>query len=211
MTVCVVVGLPMPLLPIHLLWINLVTDGLPALCLATDPIDADVMRRLPRLRSERLMNGSFLRTMLVTGFLTASVSLSAYVYGLKVGTVATARGAAFAVLVFAELLRAFGARSDSKNVWSMPLFANAKLLVVVAGSIGLQVWSQHNAVLGAFLRTPFMSFVDCAVLLALGAIPMAVLELLKLLSRRGASATPAARPVLPVAAVVDQVGVAPPT
>ena len=48
MTVCVVVGLPAPLLPIHLLWINLVTDGLPALCLATDPIDPDVMKRRPR-------------------------------------------------------------------------------------------------------------------------------------------------------------------
>ncbi len=48
MTVCVAIGLPSPLLPIHLLWINLVTDGLPALCLATDPIDPDVMNRRPR-------------------------------------------------------------------------------------------------------------------------------------------------------------------
>lgn len=133
------------------------------------------------------MNRAFLRTMLITGFLTASVSFAAYVYVLRGGSVASARGAAFAVLVFAELLRAFGARSDSKNVWSMPLFANAKLLFVVAGSLGLQVLSQHNAALGSFLRTPFMSFVDCAVLLALGAIPLAVLEILKLASRRRAS------------------------
>ena len=48
MTVCVIIGLPAPLLPIHLLWINLVTDGLPALCLATEPIDPDVMKRRPR-------------------------------------------------------------------------------------------------------------------------------------------------------------------
>ena len=48
MTVCVIIGLPTPLLPIHLLWINLVTDGLPALCLATDPIDPDVMKHHPR-------------------------------------------------------------------------------------------------------------------------------------------------------------------
>ena len=51
MTLCVVIGLPTPLLPIHLLWINLVTDGLPALCLATDAIDPDVMKRRPRQRS----------------------------------------------------------------------------------------------------------------------------------------------------------------
>src|SRR6185295_19177264 len=60
MTVCVVIGLPMPLLPIHLLWINLVTDGLPALCLATDPIDPDVMKRGPRSRTERITDRSFL-------------------------------------------------------------------------------------------------------------------------------------------------------
>jgi P-type Ca2+ transporter type 2C len=197
MTACVVVGLPTPLLPIHLLWINLVTDGLPALCLATDPVDTDVMLRKPRLRSERLMNRSFLRTMLITGLLTASVSFAAYAYWLKVGTVADARGAAFAVLVFSELLRAFGARSDSKNVWRMPLFTNGKLLFVVAGSIGVQVLSQHNAVLGAFLRTPSMSLANCAVLLALGVIPMAVLELLKMFSRRHRSSSATARLVLP--------------
>ena len=58
MTAAIVMGLPMPLLPIHLLWINLVTDGLPALCLATDPIDSDVMNRAPRPRNERITSGS---------------------------------------------------------------------------------------------------------------------------------------------------------
>ena len=59
MTVCVVIGLPVPLLPIHLLWINLVTDGLPALCLATDPIDPDVMKEPPRARHERITDAAF--------------------------------------------------------------------------------------------------------------------------------------------------------
>src|SRR6185295_13298295 len=76
MTVCLIVGLPMPLLPIHLLWINLVTDGLPALCLATDPIDPDVMKRGPRSRTERITDRSFLGTMCLTGFLTAGVSFA---------------------------------------------------------------------------------------------------------------------------------------
>jgi P-type Ca2+ transporter type 2C len=184
MTACVVLGLPTALLPIHLLWINLVTDGLPALCLATDPIDSDLMRQEPRPRSGKLMNTSFLRTMLVTGVLTAGVSFAAYVYGLSVGSTDTARGAAFAVLVFAELLRAFGARSASKPLWRVPLLTNSKLLWVVAGSMALQVLSQHNAMLGAFLRTPYMPFADCAVLLALAAVPTAVLELSKVLAQR---------------------------
>ena len=58
MAICVIIGLPTPLLPIQLLWINLVTDGLPALCLATDPIDSEVMNRPPRHRLESIADRS---------------------------------------------------------------------------------------------------------------------------------------------------------
>ena len=78
MTAAIVMGLPMPLLAIHLLWINLVTDGLPALCLATDPIDSDVMKQPPRRRNERITDGGFLGTMFLTGALTAGVSFAVY-------------------------------------------------------------------------------------------------------------------------------------
>jgi Ca2+-transporting ATPase len=179
MTLCVIIGLPTPLLPIHLLWINLVTDGLPALCLATDPIDPDVMKRHPRRRSERITNRSFLRTMFLTGFLTAGVAFAVYFYILKAGTTETARASAFAVLVFAELLRSFGARSETKPIWRISLFTNVNLVVVVALSFGLQVWSQHNATLGSFLKTSFMPLPDCFLLLAVGAIPLLILEMVK--------------------------------
>jgi Ca2+-transporting ATPase len=179
MTICVVVGLPTPLLPIHLLWINLVTDGLPALCLATDPIDPDVMKRRPRHRFERITNRSFLRTMFFTGFLTAGVAFAVYLYVLKTGTEETARTYAFAVLVFSELLRSFGARSETKPVWRISLFTNVNLILVVAISFGLQVWSQHNATLGRFLKTSFMPLADCFLLLAVGAIPLLILEMVK--------------------------------
>ena len=122
MTLCVVVGFPSPLLPIHLLWINLVTDGLPALCLAIDPIDPDVMKRPPRRRSERITDRSFLRTMCLTGFLTAGVAFAVYLYVLKKGDVETARTSAFAVLVFAELFRSFGGRSRNQARLAHPIF-----------------------------------------------------------------------------------------
>ncbi|MEO8338564.1 MAG: cation-translocating P-type ATPase [Nitrospirota bacterium] len=179
MTVCVTIGLPAPLLPIHLLWINLVTDGLPALCLATDPIDPDVMKRHPRPRSERITNRSFLRPMFLTGFLTAGVTFAVYFYVLRTGVPEAARTYAFTVLVFAELLRSFGARSESNPVWRISLLTNVNLLLVVAGSIGLQMWSQHNATLGSLLRTSPMPLADCLVLLAIGAIPLFVLEMVK--------------------------------
>ncbi len=179
MTTCVVVGLPTPLLPIHLLWINLVTDGLPALCLATDPIGPDVMKRQPRRRSERIADRSFLSTMSLTAFLTAGVAFAVYLYGLKTESVEMARTHAFSALVFAELLRSFGCRSETKPVWRISLLTNINLAIVVAIGFGLQVWSHHNAVLGGFLKTSSMSLPDCLMLLVVGVIPLMVLELVK--------------------------------
>ena len=184
MTVCVVIGLPTPLLPIHLLWINLVTDGLPALCLATDPIDSDVMKQPPRARRERITDGGFLRTMFITGILTAGVSFAVYFYGLRSETPELARTHAFATLVFAELLRSFGARSETRPIWRMNLLSNFNLLAVVTVSFSIQVWSHHDTLLARFLKTSLMSFGDCLILLAVSAIPLLVLEAIKSLSRR---------------------------
>jgi Ca2+-transporting ATPase len=117
--------------------------------------------------------------MALTGFLTSGVAFAVYCYMLRAETTETARTYAFAVLVFAELLRSFGARSETKPVWRISLFTNVNLVIVVAISFGLQVWSQHNATLGRFLKTTYMSFADCVLLLALGAIPLLVLELVK--------------------------------
>ncbi len=195
MTLCVVVGLPTPLLPIHLLWINLVTDGLPALCLATDPIDPDLMKLPPRPRLERIANHSFLRTMLFTGSLTAGVALSVFYCVLRTETLEVARSYAFATLVFAEMLRAFGARSETKPVWRIPFFANTNLVLVVVLSFGIQVWSQHSPTLGRFLGTTSIPFLHSLLLLAIGAIPLLVLEAAKVL--RNARQPIAASPHLP--------------
>jgi Ca2+-transporting ATPase len=187
MTGAVAANLPAPLLPIHLLWINLVTDGLPAVCLAAEPIDPDVMAARPRRRSARIADGAFLRTMAITGVLTAGVAFAAYLYGMKTGTVETARTYAFGALVFAELLRSFGARSDSKPVWRVPLRTNINLVAVVLLSVGLQFWGQQNATLGRILQTSFLPLSDGLWLLVAGTIPLAALELLKAVRRATSS------------------------
>src|SRR6185503_1067226 len=115
-----------------------------------------------------------------------------YLYGLKTETEALARTHAFAVLVFAELFRSFGCRSETKPVWRIPLLSNINLALVVALSFGLQVWSHHNETLGRFLKTSMMSGSDCMMLLLVSTIPLVVLEVVKFCrsGRKGNSSAP---------------------
>lgn len=184
----VALGLPVPLAAIQLLWINLVTDGLPALCLAVDPMDPAVMKAAPRGRSERLADRAFLWRMLLTGALTAGAAFVAYVASLRIwNDLAMARAHAFSTLVFAELLRSFGCRSESVPLWRRGVPANRRLVGVVAAGVFIQIASPHIGWLGSFLDTPPMPLAHCIALLALSLVPAAVLELLKVVRpwRRG--------------------------
>lgn len=183
MTASVLIGWPIPLLPIHLLWINLVTDGLPGLALATEPIDPDVMKHPPRHSDESITDRKFFTTLILTGLLTAGVSLAAYLYGLRYHDLDTARTFAFATLVYAEILRSFGCRSETKTVWEMGLLSNLRLTLVAALAMGFQPWTHHNQTLGAFLKSTGMAWSECLALLAIGAVPLLVLEVLKVLRR----------------------------
>ncbi|MCC6243495.1 MAG: cation-transporting P-type ATPase, partial [Gemmatimonadaceae bacterium] len=183
MTVCVVIGLPAPLAPIHLLWINLVTDGLPAFCLATDPIDPDVMTQPPRRRSQPIADRRFWFALLLTGSLTAVITFVVYRHMLGSARPEAARSYAFTVLVFAELLRAFGARSATKSIWQMRPLVNVPLVIAVAVSIVFQLSMGHSEVISRVLKTTHMPFADGALLLAIGAIPLVALELLKIARR----------------------------
>jgi P-type Ca2+ transporter type 2C len=189
MTACVLIGLPMPLLPIQLLWINLVTDGLPALCLATDPIDPTVMKRKPRRREEKLTDRGFVGLMIATGLLTSGVALAVYLYSLGRVSQEMARDHAFTALVYAELLRSFGARSETRSVWRVGLLSNLKLALVVLASMALTFWAPHNAWLGSFLKVEPMPVHHCLVLLVVGAIPLLVLEAWKLARHTKENAT----------------------
>ena len=181
MTVCIVIGLPMPLLPIHLLWVNLITDGLPALCLATDPIHADVMRRRPRPRSERITAHGFLSRLLLAGGATAAVCFGVFVLALRHGTVESARSMAFTTLVFCELLKSFSFRHETKPIWRIPFFSNVPLPLVVLGSFVLQLLLHHVAILSQLLKTVTPPWTQRWTLLALGFVPLIVLEAAKVL------------------------------
>lgn len=178
-TACVLVGLPMPLLPIHLLWINLITDGLPALGLANDPVDPDVMQRPPRRADVSMTNRDFLLTGGVASALTVAVVLGVYVYALRAFNEEVARTCAFATLVYAELLRAFGARSEYKPIWKIAGRRNTVLALIVGLSLLIQPWNYPFPLVSTIFQTTPLAWHESGLLFLMGAIPLVGIELLK--------------------------------
>jgi Ca2+-transporting ATPase len=176
-------GFPLPLLPLHLLWINLVTDGLPALALVTDPVHADAMARPPRAPEEPMLARRQWTLIGLTGLLEATVTLSVFAWALGARNLGEARNLAFSVLVFAELFRSFAARSPDRLFWEVGAFTNVQLLGVVAVSVFLQIGLHHIPWTQALFQVGALRLSDCAMALALGLIPVSALELAKLLRR----------------------------
>jgi Ca2+-transporting ATPase len=172
-----VLGLPLPLLPLHLLWINLVTDGLPALALVMDPPLPGVLRRPPRPPRERMLEWVQWRRIVGVGVLEAALVLTAFLAKLHETDLAAARGVAFSTLVFCEIFRAFAARSVRLVYWQVGVFTNVHLLAVVALSALVQIALSHIPWGRSFFRIPEMSAPDILLCLALGLVPVTVLEL----------------------------------
>jgi Ca2+-transporting ATPase len=192
MLVAAVVGWPLPLLPLHLLWINLVTDGLPALALATDPVDPDVLARPPRRPEAALLDRSVLGHTVLIGGLTAVTTLGAFGWEWLMGAdVRHARDAAFTVLVMAELLRALGARSSTRTVWQTGLRSNLRLAAVVAAGFALQLAIHHVPGAQALFGIAPISLGQCVAWTGLAAVPLILLEIGKVLGRpRGGAPSP---------------------
>ncbi len=190
MMTAALLGLPLPLLPLHLLWINLATDGLPALALVMDPADPDALRRPPRRPDESLLGRAEWITIAWTGALQTAVVLAVYIWALDARGLDEARNLAFTVLVFGELFRAFAARHPTRLFWEVGALTNIRLLVVVAVSAALQIAIHHIPAARALFHISALSMADCIMSVLLGLIPVTMLELVKL-GRRIAGTRPA--------------------
>ncbi|MEK7468602.1 MAG: cation-translocating P-type ATPase [Planctomycetota bacterium] len=181
MAVAVVLGWPLPLVAIQLLWINLVTDGFPALALATDPADRDLLRQPPRKPGSEIADPEFLGSMALTGILEAAVTLSAFAWGyFREGSLEKGRTYAFSALVMSEVLRSFAARSRTRTLWEIGALSNLRLAVVGASIIALQIYSHHAGFLGRFLHTGLLSWPECLTLIAVAFVPVSILETWKI-------------------------------
>jgi len=179
-------GLPLPLLPIHILWMNLVTDGFPALALAVDPKAPDLMRQPPRRAQARLLDGGRLWDILSQGLLLAIIALGAFVWSLLIWQqpVEQARSVAFTVMVVAQLVHAFNCRSDRWSLFQVGVTTNHALIWAVAVSLAMQVAILAIPMMQRIFKVAPLPIEDWELMVLMALVPLAVVEVAKWLRRQ---------------------------
>ncbi len=183
--VAILAGLPAPLLPLQILWINLVTDILPAVALIRDPAEPDVMRRAPRDPREPLVTWALGGRMLVEGALLAAGVLSAYFWAVAArGPGPRATTIAFVAVVLIHPFQALACRSETVGWWRLP--PNPLAWLAVLALAGLQWLAVAWPPLAALLRTAPLGATEWLGIALAVLWPVALLELAKRLPRGGA-------------------------
>jgi len=186
MFVAALIGFPVPLLPIQILWVNLVTDGLPALALGVDPVDPNIMERPPRKTDEPVVTGARAWLIGLQGTLIAACSLGAFlfVYLYEKEPLEMARTAALATLACSQLFHAFSCRSMRESIFKLKFSTNPQLVVAVVGSFLLQMAVIYLPFLQPIFKTRTMSLLDLGAIMVFSTLPLWVMELVKVLNRR---------------------------
>jgi len=202
-------GLPAPLTAIQLLWLNLITDGAPALALAMEKGDPDIMDQKPRSKSEPIVNRSMGVGILVQTFAQTGAVLTAFVMGLawhlEAGAVIpsgvnvlsfvlahdwrgvdvqTAETMAFVTLSMAELFRAYTVRSERASIFRIGVFSNRYMQYAVGLSVGLLLLVTGLPFLQPIFNTHFLSIQEWGLVIGLALVPAIAEEVTKFFLRR---------------------------
>lgn len=172
MLFAMIIGLPLPLLPIQILWVNLVTDGLPAMALGLDQPEENVMKRPPRHPKEGVFARGLGWKIISRGFLIGSATLLAFVtvYKSNPDNLQYAQTVAFATLVLAQLIHVFDCRSE-KSIFSRNPFGNKYLVWAVLSSIALMVVALYYPPLQAVFHTVSIEPRDWLLIVGMASIP----------------------------------------
>lgn len=155
------IGLPLPLLPIQILWVNLVTDGLPAIALSLDPAERDIMMRPPRDAKENIFSNGLLNLILFRGILIGLSTLAVFISILYfTSNVTTARTGAFVTLVLTQLIHVFECKSERKNIFEIPVFNSIPLVLSVLCSLIMIIGVIYIPTLQGVFKTVPLSFND---------------------------------------------------
>ena len=174
----------MPLIPIQLLWLNLVTDSLPALALGMEAVESGVMKEKPRDPKVSIFANGFASSMVFYGVLVGAVTLIAYMLGEYVlSDPDTADGVActmsFATLVFCELTRAFAVRSEHHSIFKIGVFSNSMMNKAFAVGLILQLAVLFIPPFQEVFGVMYLNVTEWAIIIGLSLMPLIVSEIAK--------------------------------
>ena len=180
------------LLPIHILWINLVTDSLPALALAFDPANADIMNRKPNKPGKGVFTKGMTWRIIYQGVMIGLLTLGAFMIGLATTTetidgltldeskIEVGQTMAFVTLAFSELVHVFNVRNNKKSIFKTKVFNNSKLIWAVLGSAVLMGIILAVPALRTIFSIPALPTENILELIGLVISPLIIVELFKL-------------------------------
>lgn len=175
-------GLPIPLLPIHILWINLVTDGLPGLTLSSEKAEKDIMQRPPRKTDESLFAGGTTLHIIWVGILMAAITLGTQAWSIQNADTHW-QTMVFTVLSLSQLGHVFAIRSDHEYIYRKGLFSNMPLLVAIIITFILQLGVIYLPFANSLFKTQPLSLNELLICIGLSAIVFHAVEAEKWVKR----------------------------
>jgi Ca2+-transporting ATPase len=190
---------PTPLIPIHILWVNLITDSFPALALGVDPGDPEIMKEKPRNPKESIFHGYKL-SLFINGLIIGALTLFAFVYGIRdfmgisgfeqiiptqipENALIHAQTMAFIVLSFSQLVHSLNMRSFKKSIFKKGLFTNKYLIgAILLGGV-LQALIVSVPFLEGIFKVSFLNIQDWSIVLGLSIVPLIINEIIKIFKR----------------------------
>jgi P-type Ca2+ transporter type 2C len=171
-------GLPIPLLAIQILWVNLVSDGLPGLALASEPAEATIMKRPPRNPKENLFAGTFGLHILFMGLLIGLITLATQWWAIA-NDDAHWQTMTFTVLCFAQLFHVIGIRSSDRSIFRIGFFSNKSMVIALIVTVLLQLMIIYTPFFNKVFHTQPLTLNEMLITIAISSVTFWAVELAK--------------------------------
>lgn len=181
----IILGIPMPIMPLHILWINFITDSVPAITLGIEPGAKEIMKRKPRPPKKHILKGSgvFIITASFLGFIV-SLFLFKKIYDPTLGNLVYAQTIVFTFIVIYKLFLVFSAKSNSETIFELGFFSNKKMVLAVIFSFALQLVVVYWGLLQGVFSTKSISVFSWAYIFILAMALFLLIEFKKVIVRK---------------------------
>jgi len=181
----VLFGLPIPLFPIQLLWLNLVTNGIQDVALAFEPAEGDELQRRPRPPKEPIFNRLMVERVLINAFVMGGLAFLVFAWQIENGvSVESARNITLLLMVLFENVHVLNSRSETRSLFRISLLSNPLLIFGMLAAQSIHIIAMQTPGISTLLDLEPVSFATWGTLLAIALVLIVVDELHKLVKHR---------------------------